>query len=127
MTSDHGSESPDSRLDRAIDLALASVHADADPEPWRRARARLEARPVPRGFDWTTHPRAIAFSLALFVASFTLSWALARKPLQGGDDDTSLAAATQLALDADISVDNLLPGTTAPAAPEVSGDSGSAR
>ena len=127
MTSEHRSESPDSRLDRAIDLALASVRADADPEPWRRARARIEARPVPRAFDWTTHPKALAFSLALFVASFTLSWALARSPLQPGEDDSSLAAATQLALDSDISVDNLLPGATAAAAPGVAGDSGSAR
>jgi len=128
------SESPESRLDHAIDRALASVSAEADPEPWRRARARLEARPhVPRGIAWATRPRALAFSLALFVASVTLSWALARTALERADEDTSLADATQLAFEAG-SVESLLPtatttttATTVTPAPGAASDTGSTR
>jgi hypothetical protein len=110
-------------LDEALDRALRSVQASADPAVWTRARARLAERAaVPRGLGWAARPHALALSLALFCASVTLCWMLVRALPQASDDETSLAQAVQSALGAsrdDVTIDT---GSSGGAA----GDSGAA-
>ena len=115
----------DLELDALVDRTLAAVRADADPAVWVRARARLEAEHrAPGAFGWLARPQALAFSLALFAASVTVSWALVSSHW-AGDDEASLAAAAQVAFDAG-SVESLLPAT-AESVPGVPSDSGVVR
>ena len=97
-------------LDEALDRALRSVRASADPSVWKRARARIAERDaVPRGLGWAARPHALALSLALFCASVTLSWVLVRALPQRADDETSLSQAVQSALGAsgdDVMIDS---------------------
>jgi hypothetical protein len=103
-------EYPRDPLDDALDRALRSVRASADPAVWVRARARIAARgAVPRGLGWAARPHALALSLALFCASVTLSWMLVRALPQRTDEETSLAQAVQSALGAsgdDVTIDS---------------------
>jgi hypothetical protein len=106
---------------------LAAVGAEAEPEVWTRARARLEAeRRVPGAFGWFARPQALALSIALFAASVTLSWGLVSSRWAMNDDDASLAADAQVAFETG-SVESLLPAAaevaSAPGSPSDSGGS----
>ena len=64
-------------LDRTLSRMLAAVKAEAEPALMTRARARIEAR-AGRPFlvRWVMQPAALGASVALFVASAGLSFAL---------------------------------------------------
>src|SRR5574341_1631750 len=64
-------------LERALSRMLAAVGAEAEPALLTRARARIEARArQPLLLRWAMRPVALGASVALFVASFGLSFAL---------------------------------------------------
>jgi len=64
-------------LDRKLSRMLAAVGAEAEPALMTRARARIEARAgQPLLVRWAMRPVALGASMALFVASAGLSFAL---------------------------------------------------
>jgi hypothetical protein len=64
-------------LDRTLSRMLSAVGAEAEPALLTRARARIEARARhPFLLRWAMQPVALGASVALFVASFGLSFAL---------------------------------------------------
>lgn len=64
-------------LDRTLSRMLAAVGAEAEPALMTRARARIEARDRrPFLVRWAMRPAALGASVALFVASAGLSFAL---------------------------------------------------
>ena len=67
----------DDDLDRELSRMLKAVGADAEPALLTRARARIEARArQPLLLRWAMRPAALGASLAVFVASAGLSFAL---------------------------------------------------
>ena len=67
----------DDDLDRELSRMLQAVGADAEPALLTRARARIEARArQPLLLRWAMRPAALGASLAVFVASAGLSFAL---------------------------------------------------
>lgn len=64
-------------LDRTLSRMLSAVGAEAEPALLTRARARIDARArQPFLLRWAMQPVALGASVALFVASFGLSFAL---------------------------------------------------
>jgi hypothetical protein len=67
----------DEDLDRTLSRMLAAVGADAEPALLTRARARIAARAArPALLRWAMRPAALGASMAIFVASAGLSFAL---------------------------------------------------
>jgi len=67
----------DEDLDRTLSRMLAAVGADAEPALLTRARARIAARAArPFLVRWAMRPAALGASMAIFVASAGLSFAL---------------------------------------------------
>ena len=70
-------EMKDQDLDRTLSRMLAAVGADAEPALLTRARARIAARAArPALLRWAMRPAALGASMAIFVASAGLSFAL---------------------------------------------------
>ena len=76
-------------LDLKLSQMLAAVGADAEPALLTRARARIEAR-VGQPFlvRWVMRPEALAASVALFVVSAGLSFALVSSGSESSDSAT---------------------------------------
>ena len=64
-------------LDETLSRMLAAVGAEAEPALLTRARARIESGArQPRLVRWAMRPAALGASMAIFVASAGLSFAL---------------------------------------------------
>jgi hypothetical protein len=119
--------SQDDRREDELSRLLASVHADADPTVWTRARARIEARERQRAtgwLAWVMRPAALGASLAVFVAAVGTSMAL----LATAPQELALDQADDLT-DALVSALSMTTETAAPAAtsPAPVSDSGGVR
>ena len=81
----------DENLERKLSRMLAAVKAEAEPALMTRARARIESRAgQPLLVRWAMRPAALGASMALFVASAGLSFALISSAPQSwtGEDAT---------------------------------------
>jgi len=77
-------------LDRKLSRMLAAVGAEADPALLTRARARIEARAgQPLLVRWAMRPAALGASMALFVASAGLSFALISTAPQSSSSESA--------------------------------------
>ena len=77
-------------LERKLSRMLAATRADADPALLTRARARIEARArEPLFVRWAMRPEALGASVALFVASAGLSFALVSTPVGSSTSESA--------------------------------------
>ena len=82
----------DEDLEKTLSRMLAAVGADAEPALLTRARARIAARAArPFLVRWAMRPAALGASMAIFVASAGLSFALvANTPDGAGGESATL-------------------------------------
>ena len=111
-------------LEKTLSRMLAAVGAEAEPALLTRARARIAAR-AGRPFlvRWAMRPAALGASMAIFLASAGLSFALvANTPDWAGGESASLIESL---LEEEGVEDGAI--ATPPAAPGSASDSGGAR
>lgn len=117
----------DEDLERKLSRMLAAVKAESEPALMTRARARIEAHAgQPFFVRWAMRPAALGASMALFVASAGLSFALISSAPQSwtGEDATLIESLLE---ESGIEDGSTLPGLAPANEPGSAADSGGAR